>query len=145
MVRICCPVLLQCVLGSINTDKWSGGINAWITYKADSIDYPLSSTENRDTMTQKVHKLVKGLCCNLHILEIIAEGLVCLLIEPLFHFQKVRANMLVMFLSICNKHKLRRETTMRGEDGLMWYGCKDRKSSPHIFMTVNKTIMKCVY
>jgi len=88
--------------------------------------------------------LVKDLGYNLHILEIIAEWLVCPLVEPAFHLQEVRANVLVILHSIHDKYQLKGTTALRGEDGLMLYSCKDRKTSPHILMTVNETIMKCV-
>ena len=91
-----------------------------------------------------MQKLVKVLRSDLHILEIIAEWLVCLLVKPVFHLKEMRASMLVMFFSIHNKSKFRGATSMRGEDSLTLYSCNNRKSSPYIFMTVNETIVKCV-
>ena len=91
-----------------------------------------------------MQKLVKVLGSSFHLLEVIAEGFVCLLVEPLFHLQEMGANMVVMFPPIHNKYQFRGVTFMRGEDCLMLYSCKNRELSPDIFMTVNKTIMKCV-
>jgi len=81
--------------------------------------------------------------CNFHILEIIAEWLVGLPMEPVFYFQAMRAGTLVILFSIYNKYKCWREMFMRGDD-LILYGCKHRKPSPHTFMIVNKTTMKYV-
>jgi hypothetical protein len=145
MVGICCPVQQQCGLGSGKVYEWSIiSMIYWITHKADDVDQPLSHTENRFVPVWRMHKLVKALSYNLQILEIIAEWLVCPLVEPVFHFQEMRANMLVMLFSIHNKCKLGGATPLRGEDGLTLYSRKNRESSPHILMTVNETIMKHV-